>query len=56
LRSIAGIAIINLTKRDVVRHPLVQRIVDAYEADVRSRKARGAAASPGVHVRKGTQG
>jgi len=56
LRGIAGIAIINLTKRDVVRHPLVQRIVDAYEADVRSQKARGATAFPGVHVRKGTQG
>jgi phosphate starvation-inducible PhoH-like protein len=27
------IAIIRLTKRDVVRHPLVQKIVDAYEAD-----------------------
>lgn len=27
------IAIIRLSKRDVVRHPLVQKIVDAYEAD-----------------------
>ncbi|HEO72232.1 MAG TPA: PhoH family protein, partial [Candidatus Hydrogenedentes bacterium] len=32
LRDVEGIAIIRLTKHDVVRHPLVQRIVDAYEA------------------------
>jgi len=33
LQGVAGIAIIHLTKSDVVRHPLVQRIVDAYEAE-----------------------
>src|ERR1043166_5053284 len=27
-----GIAIIEFTKRDIVRHPLVQRIIAAYEA------------------------
>jgi len=31
LRNIDGIAIIEFTKRDVVRHPLVQRIIAAYE-------------------------
>ena len=31
LRHIEGIAIIELGKRDVVRHPLVQRIISAYE-------------------------
>ena len=31
LRHIDGIAIIEFTKRDVVRHPLVQRIIAAYE-------------------------
>jgi phosphate starvation-inducible PhoH-like protein len=31
LANIDGIAIIEFTKRDVVRHPLVQRIVAAYE-------------------------
>jgi len=31
LRGIAGIGIVHLTKRDVVRNPLVQRIIDAYE-------------------------
>ena len=31
LKHIEGIAIIEFTKRDVVRHPLVQRIIAAYE-------------------------
>jgi phosphate starvation-inducible PhoH-like protein len=31
LRNIEGIAIIEFTRRDVVRHPLVQRIIAAYE-------------------------
>jgi len=31
VRNIEGIAICNLTSQDVVRHPLVQRIVEAYE-------------------------
>jgi phosphate starvation-inducible PhoH-like protein len=33
LRGTPGISIIHLTRSDVVRHPLVQGIVDAYEAD-----------------------
>lgn len=32
LRGIEGIAFCNLTSRDVVRHPLVQKIVKAYDA------------------------
>ncbi len=31
LRNVEGIAIVELGKRDVVRHPLVQRIIAAYE-------------------------
>ena len=31
LRQTEGIAIVEFTKRDVVRHPLVQRIISAYE-------------------------
>jgi phosphate starvation-inducible PhoH-like protein len=31
LRDIEGIAMVELTGADIVRHPLVQRIVDAYE-------------------------
>jgi phosphate starvation-inducible PhoH-like protein len=32
LRSVEGIALCRLTSVDVVRHPLVARIVDAYDA------------------------
>lgn len=32
LRNTQGIAIVHLHRSDVVRHPLVQRIIDAYEA------------------------
>src|SRR5262245_35994824 len=32
LRHVAGIAIVEFQKRDVVRHPLVQRIIASYEA------------------------
>jgi len=31
LQGVEGISIIQLTRADIVRHPLVQRIVDAYE-------------------------
>jgi phosphate starvation-inducible PhoH-like protein len=31
LKSVEGVAIIEFDKRDVVRHPLVQRIIGAYE-------------------------
>jgi phosphate starvation-inducible PhoH-like protein len=32
LRRVPGIAITRLTSADIVRHPLVARIVDAYDA------------------------
>ena len=32
VRNIEGIKVCNLTSKDVVRHPLVQKIVEAYEA------------------------
>ena len=32
LRGVKGIGVIEYQKKDIVRHPLVQRIVDAYEA------------------------
>jgi phosphate starvation-inducible PhoH-like protein len=32
LRGVKGIGVIEYEKKDIVRHPLVQRIVDAYEA------------------------
>lgn len=31
LRDIPGIGIVHLTEKDIVRHELVQRIVEAYE-------------------------
>ena len=31
LKGVAGISFAYLTKADIVRHPLVQKIVDAYE-------------------------
>ena len=31
LKNIDGIAVVEFSKRDVVRHPLVQRIIGAYE-------------------------
>ena len=37
LRHTDGVAIIHLSRADVVRHPLVQNIVEAYEADEASR-------------------
>ncbi len=33
LTDVKGIAVTHFTSRDVVRHPLVARIVDAYEQD-----------------------
>jgi phosphate starvation-inducible protein PhoH and related proteins len=40
LRKTEGIAIIQFTKRDVVRHPLVQRIIGAYEEHRGKREER----------------
>lgn len=41
LARVQGIAIVEFQKRDVVRHPLVQRIVAAYEEHRGKRKDRG---------------
>ena len=40
LEHIPGIGTLNLTKDDVVRNTLVQRIVDAYEADAARKASR----------------
>ena len=37
LKNVEGVAIIEFTRHDVVRHPLVQRIISAYE-EHRSRR------------------
>ena len=31
LKNVTGIAVIHLTMKDVVRHPLIQKIIEAYE-------------------------
>jgi phosphate starvation-inducible PhoH-like protein len=31
LEGVEGIAIVRMTRGDIVRHPVVQRVVDAYE-------------------------
>lgn len=33
LKDVSGVAVLEFTPQDVVRHPVVQRIIDAYEAD-----------------------
>jgi phosphate starvation-inducible PhoH-like protein len=38
LRDVPGFAAVNLTRGDIVRHPLVQAIVNAYERPPRKRK------------------
>ena len=55
LRDVPDIAIINLTKSDVVRHSLVQRIVDAYEEDASAHAARTSGSGPGSHNASGGQ-
>jgi len=41
LDGIEGVSVVRFTERDVVRHPLVARIVGAYDArDRTSRKAK----------------
>ena len=52
LRRVEGIAICRMTSADVVRHPLVARIVDAYDAPGRSGADRPA---PPVKSSKSTQ-
>ena len=41
LRDIPEIGIVELTVKDIVRHELVQRIVEAYEEAARSHRAAG---------------
>ena len=39
LTGIEGISVVNLTKKDIVRHKLVTRIVNAYEAYDKAKKS-----------------
>jgi phosphate starvation-inducible PhoH-like protein len=38
LKKTGGISIVEFTRKDVVRHPLVQRIIEAYEEHRQSLK------------------
>lgn len=40
LKNIEGIGICRLTDKDVVRHPMVMRIIRAYEADAEKFRGR----------------
>lgn len=40
LKNVSGIAFITMDKRDIVRHKLVTRIVEAYESDAKRMKER----------------
>jgi len=48
LRDVEGIALIEMTQRDIVRHRLVTRIVEAYDARDRRRKAEEKAAKEAI--------
>jgi phosphate starvation-inducible PhoH-like protein len=43
LEGTPGVSVVRLGRQDVVRHPVVQRIVDAYEAEERRREGNGRA-------------
>ncbi len=49
LRGVKGIGFIEYEKKDIVRHPLVQRIVDAYNVDEERRKAEHEAEEAAEH-------
>jgi phosphate starvation-inducible PhoH-like protein len=52
LRRVKGIAITRLTSADVVRHPLVARIVDAYDARGQSDRQDAPPLKPAARTRK----
>ena len=41
LHNVPGIAFVEMTKKDIVRHKLVSRIVEAYDADARNKAEKG---------------
>ena len=47
LPGVAGVAFTQFTSRDVVRHPLVQRIVEAYESRQPGEREPGSSGPPG---------
>jgi phosphate starvation-inducible PhoH-like protein len=51
LAGVRGIAFTRFTSADVVRHPLVQKIINAYERDTEASKAADAAAGEPRHAK-----
>jgi phosphate starvation-inducible PhoH-like protein len=47
LAGVEGISFVHFTEHDVVRHPLVQKIIGAYERDERERRERSEARTNG---------
>ena len=41
MEGVKGVGVVRLDQRDIVRHPVVQRIVDAYEAESHGRERSG---------------
>ncbi|MFZ9887486.1 MAG: PhoH family protein [Myxococcota bacterium] len=59
LEGVEGVAVCRLTDQDVVRHPLVRRVVRAYEDDERRRARRSTSADvpqPELKHERGRQG
>ncbi len=52
LKGVEGIEVVELTAKDVVRHPLVMRIIKAYSADEEKREAKNS--KGGAVVKKGS--
>lgn len=51
LQGVDGVAVCSFTERDIMRHPLVQAIVEAYDADARKRaEARTAGDAGGPYA------
>lgn len=56
LRGVRGIGIIEYEKKDIVRHPLVQRIVDAYQAREKASILEFEASLPGNNAPEQQEG
>ena len=46
LDAVEGISIVEFSGEDIIRHPMVQRIVDAYERDDAAKKAASGEGGP----------
>ena len=56
LDGVEGVSVVRLTAKDVVRHPLVMRIIRAYEKDAEDTEAKKTPAKNGKNRVKNTEG